>query len=92
MPTAADCWAYARECQAWAARLYDEQDRKIFLEMAKALVELALKEQSAFRTTSSAKPGREDRQPALHILRGRLENPGCGSGSRFAVHHANSCG
>jgi hypothetical protein len=58
MPTAADCWSYARECEAWTARLYDEQDRKIFLEMAKAWVELALKEQSAFRTTSVAKPGR----------------------------------
>jgi hypothetical protein len=63
MPTAAECWSFARECEAWAAALRQEQDRKIFLEMAKAWVELALKEQCAFRTKLAAKPGDDERQP-----------------------------
>jgi hypothetical protein len=95
MPTAADCCSYARECEAWAARPYDEQDCKIFLEMAKAWVELALKEQSAYRTTSPAKPGREDRQPAAAYAPQAARNPttwirklrlaGCWAGSRAAA-------
>ncbi len=49
MPTATDCWSYARECEYWARAVHDEQDRRIFWEMAQAWAALALKEQSAFR-------------------------------------------
>ena len=37
-------WAYARECEYWATNMHDEQDRQIFLEMAGAWSELALKQ------------------------------------------------
>jgi hypothetical protein len=36
-----------------ATEVYHEQDRKVFLEMAKVWMELALKEKSAFRTDTT---------------------------------------
>ena len=46
-------WAYACECEYWATNMHDEQDRQIFLEMAGAWSELALKQQSAFQNTGT---------------------------------------
>lgn len=46
MARAAEYWSYARECEHWATEIYDEQDRKLFLEMVKAWAQLALKEQN----------------------------------------------
>ena len=53
MARAAEYWSYARECEHWATDVYDEQDRKVFLELAEAWTKLALKEQGAFRTKRS---------------------------------------
>ena len=50
MPRASEYWSYACECEHWATKTPDGQDRKIFFDMAKAWVELALKEQSALKT------------------------------------------
>jgi hypothetical protein len=49
MPRASEYWSYVRECEHWATKTADGQDRKIFFDMAKAWAELALKEQTAFR-------------------------------------------
>ena len=49
MPIALEYWSHARECEHWASKTPDGQDRKIFFDMAKARMELALKEQSAFK-------------------------------------------
>jgi hypothetical protein len=49
VPRAAKYWLYVRECEDWAAKVGDEQDRKIFYDMAKDWVELALKEHSTFK-------------------------------------------
>ena len=38
-----------RECEHWATKTAYGEDRKIFLQMAKAWAELALKEHSAFK-------------------------------------------
>jgi hypothetical protein len=46
---ASEYWSCARECEHWATKIADGQDRKIFFDMAKVWVELALKEQSAFK-------------------------------------------
>jgi hypothetical protein len=53
MPRAAKYWSYVRECEDWAAKVANEQDRKVFYDMAKEWAELALREQSAFKS-----PGR----------------------------------
>jgi hypothetical protein len=53
MRRAAEHWSYARECEHWATKTPNGQDRKIFFDMAKTWVELALKEQSVFQTTES---------------------------------------
>jgi hypothetical protein len=47
MPLASQYWSYARECEIWASEARDEDDRKIFVEMAGAWVRLARKEQGA---------------------------------------------
>jgi hypothetical protein len=54
MARATDYWSYARECEHWAAAVTDEQDRRIFLDMASAWVKLALEKQSAFRNPARA--------------------------------------
>src|SRR5579859_4286209 len=47
---AKEYWAYARECELWAASVKDERDRAVFFEMQKAWARLALQSQSAFKT------------------------------------------
>jgi len=49
MPRASEYWSYVRECEHWATKIANGEDRKIFLQMAKAWAELALKEHSAFK-------------------------------------------
>jgi hypothetical protein len=53
MPLASQYWSYARECDIWASETRDEDDRKIFVEMAGAWVRLARKEQGASYTSPS---------------------------------------
>ena len=50
MQRASEYWSFVRECEQWANRIGDEQDRRVFFDMAKAWMELALKEQSAFKS------------------------------------------
>ena len=49
MPRAAKYWAYVREGELWAKKTPDEQDRKIFYDMAKDWAELALREQTVLK-------------------------------------------
>jgi hypothetical protein len=51
---ASEYWSYVRESEHRATKTADEEDRKIFLQMAKARAELALKEHSAFQITPLA--------------------------------------
>jgi len=47
-------WAYVRECEYWATKMTDDQDRLVFYEMAKAWADLALKEQFASQRLAAA--------------------------------------
>jgi hypothetical protein len=51
LPKAAEYWSYVRECEDWAKRVRDEDDRQVFFAMAKAWAELATKEQGIIKNT-----------------------------------------
>jgi hypothetical protein len=60
MQTAAECNQYARECVRWAARAKTQEQRKGFLEIARAWREAALPIETA--------PGLHARAPTLPVF------------------------
>jgi hypothetical protein len=53
-PTIAECLEHARQCEWYAARTNDEQDRKFLLRKAKEWTKLAIKKELKIRASARA--------------------------------------
>ena len=53
-PTTAECLEHARQCEWYAARTHDEQDRKFLLRKAKEWTKLAIKKELEIRAAAHA--------------------------------------
>jgi hypothetical protein len=53
-PTIAECLEHARQCEWYAARTNDEQDRKFLLRKAKDWTKLAIKKELEIRASARA--------------------------------------
>ena len=53
-PTIAECLEHARQCEWYAARTNDEQDRKFLIRKAKDWTKLAIKEELEIRASVRA--------------------------------------
>jgi hypothetical protein len=53
-PTIADCLEHARQCEWYAARTNDEEDRKFLLGKAKEWTKLAIKKELETRAAANA--------------------------------------
>jgi hypothetical protein len=53
-PTIAECLEHARQCEWYAARTNDEQDRKFLLRKAKHWTKLATKKELEIRASGQA--------------------------------------
>jgi hypothetical protein len=51
-PTIAECLEYARQCEWYAARTKDEEDRKFLLRRAKDWTKLAVKKELEIRAAA----------------------------------------
>ena len=54
MPTIEECLEHARQCEWYAARTNDEQDRKFLLRKAKDRTKLAIKKELEIRAAAKA--------------------------------------
>jgi hypothetical protein len=54
MSTIAECLEHARQCEWYAARTNDEQDRKFLLRKAKEWTKLAIKKELEIRAAAHA--------------------------------------
>jgi hypothetical protein len=54
MSTIAECLEHVRQCEWYAARTHDEQDRKFLLRKAKEWTKLAIKKELEIRASARA--------------------------------------
>ena len=82
MSTIAECLEHARQCEWYAARTNDEQDRKFLLRKAREWTKLAIKKELEIRASA--------RHKSLGCAHAKLDQPGLQQTELVVTPFANS--